>query len=100
MEQRCFSWLSRVCRILVCLQRRVLKWSFRICFRIFFSFFVGMVVVESFSHFYQEIIAYWPIVIILTEHSLSSCIGTCSSKSWYLFVLILALEGFSMLLGF
>ena len=57
-----------------------------------FLLFVGMVVVESFSHFYQEIIAYWPIVIILTEHSLSSCIGTYPSKCWYLSIIVLRIR--------
>ena len=32
----------------------------------------------------ENFIAYWPIVISLTEHSLSSCIGTCPSNCWYL----------------
>ena len=42
--------------------------------------------VESFKVvFIRKIVAYWPIVIFLTEHSLSSCIGTSTS------ILILAL---------
>ena len=65
-----------------------------------FSPFLAWLLLSHLVIFIKKIIAYWPIVIILTEHSLSSCIGTCSSKSWYLYVLILALEGFSMHLGF
>ena len=45
---------------------------------------VGTVIIESFSLFWQEMFAYWPIVISLTEHSLSlysgpypACAGVC-----------------------
>ena len=83
MEQRFFSWLSRICRILFVCKDVFLSVLYAFIFASF-SPFVGIVVVESFSYFNQEIIAYWPIVIILTEHSLSSCIGTCPSNCWYL----------------
>ena len=85
MEIRFYSWLSRIFRILFVCKDVFLSVLYAFIFASF-SPFVGIVVVESFSYFNQEIIAYWPIVIILTEHSLSSCIGTCSSKCWYLFI--------------
>ena len=59
---------------LVGLQRRVFKFSLRII-SLHLSPFIGIVVVESFSHFVKKLLAYWPIVIVLTEHSLSSYSG-------------------------
>ena len=66
MEQRFYSWLSRIFRILFVCKDVFLSVLYAFLFASF-SPFVGTVVVESFSHFYQEIFAYWPIVIILTE---------------------------------
>ena len=64
------------------LQTRVLSILFRFCIILLF---VGKFCWVVLSHFIRKIIAYWPIVICLTEHSLSSCIGTSTS------ILILAL---------
>ena len=70
MEQRFYSWLSRIFRILF-----VCKDVFLSVLYASYSPFFGIVVVESFSHFVKKLLAYWPIVIVLTEHSLSSYPG-------------------------
>ena len=73
------------------LQTRVLSILFRFCIILLF---VGKFCWVALSHFIRKIIAYWPIVICLTEHSLSSCIGTSTS------ILILALFIWVLLFSF